>query len=196
MIVATMADWLDRLEGVRKAGSGYKARCPAHDDKQPIAVRGTEGDGGKVLVTLLCGLHVRGHPRRAMASGRQHRHEDARRRRATARGLLPLPKAAREPRKLPDGPHDTVSLYHHADGSVAFASVRRQPPGKAKRFSQWTPADGGLWYDRNPLEVAAPLPPAADHECAKKVVVVEGEKCVHAVLDAWPDMAVTTFGRR
>ena len=57
-----------------------------------------------------------------------------------------------KPRALPDGPHDTVSLYHYADGSVAFASVRHEPQGKAKRFSQWTPADGGLWFDRNPLK--------------------------------------------
>ena len=112
---------------------------------------------------------------------------------ATARGRPPLP--ARKPRELPAaGPHDTISLYHHADGSVAFASVRHETPGKAKRFSQWTPVDGGLWLRSQPAERSLPLYRLPQIMGAEKVVVVEGEKCVHAVLDAWPDVAVTTFG--
>ena len=50
----------------------------------------------------------------------------------------------------------------------------------------------GLWFDRNPLKTLPlyRLPQIAD---ADKIIVVEGEKCVHAVLSAWPNMAVTTF---
>ena len=97
------------------------------------------------------------------------------------------------PLPLPSGPHDTVSLYRHSDGTTAFASVRSEPPGKAKRFSQWTPAGNGLWFYSNPLK-SLPLYRLPQIMGAPRVVVVEGEKCVAAVLEAWPAMAVTTFG--
>ena len=185
MSVATISDWLDRLQDVRKSGAGYKARCPAHDDKNP-SLSVTEGDGGTVLVTchaasgctfeairdalwpqgIAPGTRVSPSPRNGP-------------------GPTATTEAARKPRALPDGPHDTVFLYHYADGSVAFASVRHEPQGKAKRFSQWTPADGGLWFDRNPLQ-SLPLYRLPQIVEAEKVVIVEGEKCVHAVVGAWP----------
>lgn len=40
---------LDRLEGVRKQGGGYRARCPVHGSKGPtLAI--SEGDDGRVLI--------------------------------------------------------------------------------------------------------------------------------------------------
>ncbi len=40
---------LPHLDKVKKAGKGYQACCPAHDDNGPsLSVR--EGDGGRVLV--------------------------------------------------------------------------------------------------------------------------------------------------
>ena len=186
LTAATISDWLDRLQGVRKSGSGYKALCPAHDDKNP-SLSVTEGGGGKVL--------VRCHA----ASGCTFEAiRDSLWPQSTSNG--PRAPAQRvdkgnpisTPRKLPDGPNDTVSLYHYADASIAFASVRHEELGKAKRFSQWTPADSGLWFDKNPLKVL-PLYRLPQIKDAEKVVVVEGEKCVRAVLAAWPDMAVTTF---
>ena len=178
MTVATISDWLERLEGVKKAGNGYKARCPAHDDRNP-SLSVTEGTGGKVLVTC----HA--------ASGCTFESiRDA----LWPQGAATAPRApaASKPRKLPHGPNDTISLYHDADGSIAFASVRSQAPGKAKRFSQWTPAGNGLWFDKNPLE-SLPLYRLPEIVGAKQVVIVEGEKCVAAVLSAWPDRAVTTY---
>ena len=112
--------------------------------------------------------------------------------RASAPKPTSTPAAASEPRPLPSGPYDTVSLYHYSDGAVAFASVRHQPPGKAKRFSQWTPAGGDLWFDKNPLK-SLPLYRLPQIVGADKVIIVEGEKCVHAVMDAWPHIAVTTW---
>ena len=178
--MTTIADWLDRLQGVRKAKSGYKALCPAHDDKNP-SLSVTEGDGGNVLVNCFAGCTFEAI-RDALWP------QDA----APGPRASTTPEAARKPRKLPDGPHDTVSLYQYADVSVAFASVRHEPPGKAKRFSQWTPTDGDLWLDRNPLKLL-PLYRLPQIKDADKVVVVEGEKCVHAVLAAWPSIAVTTY---
>ena len=191
MTVATITDWLDRLEGVRKSGTGWKARCPAHDDRNP-SLSVTESGGGKVLVTCFAGCTFGAirdalWPRGAATGPRVPA--------AARKSPRPTPaaKAALEPRKLPDGPHDTVSLYHHADGSVAFASVRWEPPGKAKQFAQWTPAERGLWLSHNPLK-SRPLYRLPQIMGENKVVVVEGEKCAEAVLDAWPDVAVTTYG--
>jgi hypothetical protein len=40
---------LSRLDGVRKSGKGYMAKCPAHADKSPsLAIAG--GDDGRVLI--------------------------------------------------------------------------------------------------------------------------------------------------
>ena len=191
MTVATISDWLDRLEGVRKSGTGYKARCPAHDDKNP-SLSIVEGDDGKVLVTCFAGCPFEAIRDALWPQGASTgpRTPAAPRNRSRA---TPTAVTARRPRKLPDGPHDTVALYHDAGGSVVFASVRHESPGKSKRFSQWTPAEGGLWFDRNPLKVL-PLYRLPQIAGAEKVVVVEGEKCVAAVLDAWPGLAVTTFG--
>ena len=191
MTVSTIADWLGLLEGVRKSGTGYKARCPAHDDKNP-SLSVTEGDDGKVLVTCFAGcpfVAIRDSlwPQ-GTATGPRMPAAPRNRSRAT-----PTAEAERKPRKLPSGPHDTIARYCDAGGSVVFVSVRHEPPGKAKRFSQWTPAADGLWFDRNPLQVL-PLYRLPQIAGAERVVVVEGEKCVAAVLDAWPDLAVTTYG--
>lgn len=42
---------LDRLEHVRQSGNGWRANCPAHDDKRSALII-NEGDDGRIL--LLC----------------------------------------------------------------------------------------------------------------------------------------------
>jgi len=45
----TAEDLMPRLEAVRKSGSGWVARCPAHDDRTPsLSIR--EGDDGRILL--------------------------------------------------------------------------------------------------------------------------------------------------
>ena len=45
---------LGLLEGVRRNGSGYMARCPAHDDsKTSLSI--TEGEDGKILWHCMAG---------------------------------------------------------------------------------------------------------------------------------------------
>jgi putative DNA primase/helicase len=46
-----------RLDGVRKNGAGYMARCPAHDDRTP-SLSVSEGDDGRVLVHCHAGCSV------------------------------------------------------------------------------------------------------------------------------------------
>src|SRR5262245_48022794 len=45
---------LDRLDGVRRDGAQWLARCPAHDDQNPSLSIGL-GDGGRVLVNCHAG---------------------------------------------------------------------------------------------------------------------------------------------
>lgn len=48
---------LPRLEGVRRAGRGWIARCPAHEDRSPSLSIGA-GDDGRVLVHCFGGCPV------------------------------------------------------------------------------------------------------------------------------------------
>jgi putative DNA primase/helicase len=45
---------LDRLEGVKKNGNGWTAKCPAHNDKNP-SLSVSEGQDGRVLVKCWAG---------------------------------------------------------------------------------------------------------------------------------------------
>ena len=45
---------LSRLEGVRREGGGWRARCPAHGDTEP-SLSVNEGDGGQVLLHCFAG---------------------------------------------------------------------------------------------------------------------------------------------
>jgi hypothetical protein len=48
---------LERLEGVKKAGGAFKARCPAHADRSPsLSIK--EGDDGRVLLYCFAGCEV------------------------------------------------------------------------------------------------------------------------------------------
>ena len=50
--------FLGRLEGVRKSGEGYTARCPAHDDRR-ASLSVSEGDDGRVLIKCFAGCDAR-----------------------------------------------------------------------------------------------------------------------------------------
>ena len=102
MTVSTIADWLDRLQGVRKSGSGHKALCPAHHDKNP-SLSVTQGAGDKVLVTCFAGCTFEAirDTLWPQGTGTGPRTPAALR---DGPGPTPTAKAAREPRKLPFGP--------------------------------------------------------------------------------------------
>jgi hypothetical protein len=48
---------LDVLDGVQESGSGWSARCPAHDDESPSLSVG-EGDDGRVLLFCHAGCDI------------------------------------------------------------------------------------------------------------------------------------------
>ena len=185
--MASITDWLNRLDGVRKSGDGYKAKCPTHDDRSP-SLSINEGDNGIVLVTCHTGRCSFEGIRSALGLDN-----------ANEASPLPAPRPrqtekrdAPKPQPLPkDGNGVTVYRYYFADGKDAFAVVRRDRDD-GKRFSQWTPVGDGKWLSRG-MPANRPLYRLPDLKGAAKVVVVEGEKCVHAILKAWPKQNVTTW---
>ncbi len=53
----TIHDFISRLDGVRRSGRGYMARCPTHQDRSPsLSIK--EGDRG-VLVRCFAGCTVK-----------------------------------------------------------------------------------------------------------------------------------------
>ena len=192
MTVATISDWLDRLQGVRKVGAGYKARCPAHDDKNP-SLSVTEGDGGKVLVKCFaaagCTFEAIRDALWPQGTGAGPRRPEQQRSGTDRTSKEP----AYPPAALPTGEDVTLYQYQHADGSEAFVVVRRDRPGGNKKFSQRTPVGGGLYAFQGYVDGPLPLYRLPQIMGAEKVVVVEGEKCVRAVLSSWAHVAITTY---
>ena len=184
---ATLQDWLDALEhnGSRpKAnGRGFLAHCPAHEDatpslsiatgdKQPVVVKCFAGCEFEAIRAAL-GLSGDGAPRSAPPVQRK-------------------PAKPKTPQALPDNPFIKTYFYTTADGEIAFAVQRRTTP-TGKTFSQWRPADGGLWLAESapglrPLYLLADIAKSTG-----RVAVVEGEKCVEAMHEVLPQQPVTTW---
>ncbi len=182
-----LTDWVLALEsaGCKPRGSGdsYKARCPAHDDKNP-SLRVSRGEKQEVLVYCHAGCTfeaIRG--RLGLDSGDKRAGEPRAVAARPANGRYPTPKP------LPAG----AWKYHDADGLPLMAVVRHDRADGSKTFTQWTPKDDG-WVSRG---LAAPRPLyglvelAADPE--GHVIVVEGEKCADAHRQAWPKRLATTW---
>src|SRR5262245_30986518 len=53
----TAAEFVERLEGVRRNGAGWVARCPAHEDRH-ASLSVSEGDDGRVLVHCHAGCAI------------------------------------------------------------------------------------------------------------------------------------------
>ncbi len=78
---------------------------------------------------------------------------------------------------------DVEAVYRYTNpttGAVDMAVIRWRQDGK-KHFTQASPAPGGKWWMRAPA--VRPLYNRARVALAPVVVVVEGEKCVHALHD-------------
>lgn len=56
-MVLPIENVLNRLDGVRRIGKHFKAKCPAHEDSSPsLSIK--EGDDGRVLVHCFGGCQV------------------------------------------------------------------------------------------------------------------------------------------
>lgn len=161
----TADELASRLERVKKSGSGYVARCPAHQDKEPSLSVST-GDDGRVL--LHC--HVGCTPDAIV--------------RALGLSLSDLfpPTETHQQREI-------TQRYPYRDehGTLLYEVVRLEAPGQGKTFRQRRPtADGGWdWKLGDTRRVLYHLPELrAAIDQGATVYVAEGEKDVHALEQA------------
>jgi hypothetical protein len=102
--VPSVQDVLSKLRGVRDSGSGWSAKCPAHDDQQNSLSVGV-GDGGKILLRCHAGCTYE--------------------RIAPLVGLTANHNKARRVVKVYD--------YRDRDGALLYQVVRYEPKGFAVR---------------------------------------------------------------
>lgn len=148
----TTEDFLDRLEGVRKQGSGYVARCPAHEDRTAsLSVK--EGDDGKTVVHCHAGCSYKDVIAAAGLELKDLGGQDA---------------VAGEP--------EHVYTYEDENG-VALYEVCRFP---GKKFRQRQP--NGDWNVKGIRRVPYRLPEVmAAAASGGSVYITEGEKDVEAL---------------
>jgi putative DNA primase/helicase len=152
----TVEEVLGRLERVKRSDSGWTARCPAHEDRNP-SLTVAEGDDGRILIRCHAGCE-------------------------TAAILNELGLQLRD--LFPDQPGENGSRriaacypYVDEDGRLLFEAVRFEPKGFAQRRPDGQA--GWAWNLRGVRRVLYRLP--AVTTATGTVYVVEGEKDVHAL---------------
>jgi len=148
----TLAEVLARLDRVTKAGDGFKARCPAHDDVQAsLSLRCA--DDGRILVNCFAGCSFAAI---AEAMGLEARDF------SPTNGTTPKPQI--------------VATYDYFDeaGELLYQSVRYSP----KDFRQRRPdgKGGWTWNLRGVRRVLYRLPVLLAADPRRAVFLVEGEK--------------------
>ncbi len=175
------AQLLDRLHGVRPTSSGWKGKCPAHDDQNPSLSINCDGS------TLLLHCHA-GCPTESVLqaigldmSFLQARQDggDGRVHASRARGGT----GWQDPRRAADyvakkerATVEAIYDYASVDGTVQFAVVRLRLPDD-KTFRPLHLLDG-TWRIGDPKDRLLPLFRLPQIKTEQVVLVAEGEKCV------------------
>ena len=149
----------------------YMTLCPCHDDHDP-SLSITIEDNGQLLTYCHACNAEHGAVMEAFV-GEEWRS-----------------KKSKTFESLPEG---TQYFYQDKQGKVIFAVVR-QDLVDGKKITQWKRTPTGRWDPKGVSRIREKLPLYRLPEISNKkaVLVVEGEKCVHAVLDNNPNAAVTT----
>ena len=153
-----VSDFLERLEGVKKAANGWDARCPAHDDKRP-SLGVLEGADGRIVLRCRAGCET-----------------------TAVLAELGLEISDLFPETEQRNGRREVCAYPHHDeaGSVLFEVVRFDP----KDFRQRRPdgSGGWIWNTQGVRRVLYHLPAVVEAVAAGGVVwVCEGEKDADAL---------------
>ena len=160
---------LAKFDNPRRNGSGWTARCPAHEDRMPSLSIG-EGDDGRVLVTCHAGCELDAV---LAAVG------------LDVKDLFPEP--------ITNGKPEIIDTYDYTDeaGELLYQVCRMRP----KSFRQRRPnGTGWLWRLGNVRRVPYRLRAVLDAvEAGRWVVIVEGEKDVHT-LEQYGIVATTNSG--
>lgn len=169
---------LARLARVRESGTGWTARCPAHDDTNP-SLTVSVGDG-KLLVHCHAGcsidavLEAVGLDRSFLAGRCGSTGSGAGDR--DAPGWERTSDAAAYLAKKLNAVVEAIYDYPGADGTVQFAVARLRTTDD-KTFRPLN-RRGGRWYIGDPTDRLLPLFRLPQIMSEPAVLLVEGEKCV------------------
>lgn len=155
--------FLDLLQGVRKSGNGFSAKCPAHEDGTASLSIST-GDDGRTLVRCHAGCTPD-----AICSALK----------LTLADLFPQRETRNGNGKRIVATYD----YHDASGKVVFQVVRYEPKDFRQRKPDATAPDGWTWNTKDVEKVLFRLPEIlAAIAGGKFIFVCEGEKDVLAMV--------------
>ncbi|MBN1631069.1 MAG: AAA family ATPase [Thermoleophilia bacterium] len=163
-----IATVLDRLEGVKKSGQGYMARCPAHEDRrQSLSV--SEGNDGRVLLCCHAGCETETI---LAALGLESRDLFAEGREAGGDGDA----------WTPHGPAVATYTYTDEEGRHLFTVCRTAD----KKFPCWhsdpAKSHGKSWSMEGIRRVPYHLPKVVEEAGRGGIIhVAEGEKDVEAL---------------
>jgi hypothetical protein len=157
-----------RLEGVKKSGDGFMARCPAHDDGA-ASLSLAEGDGGKVLVKCFAGCATEDVLKaRGLKMADLFPDSDKRNGNGHARG---------------NGKIVATYDYQNEAGKLLFQVVRYEPKDFRQRRPDLTAPGGWDWSTKGTCKVLFRLPEVAEAAAQGwRVVLAEGEKDVLALV--------------
>ncbi|MDG4591288.1 MAG: DUF927 domain-containing protein [Defluviicoccus sp.] len=201
----TVADVLGRLEGVRRSGDGWAAKCPAHPDRH-ASLSVSEGDNGRPLLHCHAGCTFE-----AIAAAVGKVRGDFAQRPAAPRA--PKPPKAEAGELVSPIPEDAPPIpAHPAHGRPAATWTYRDPEHRPLfHVCRFDHADGRkdvlpltLWREDGALRwrwkgYPKPRPLYGLHRLAARpdapVLIVEGEKAADAVGALLPDfVAITSPG--
>lgn len=159
-----MTNFLDRLDGVRRSGEGWVARCPCRDDDNSPSLSIVEGRDGRVLAKCHRG---------GSACSLEEICESVD---LTVRDLHPHQEKKSE---FVDGELTNTYSYYDGDGELVFQVLRFVTPDGKKEFRQRVKEGSGWRYSTTHLSekplynLPAVLEAVAND---RPVFVVEGEK--------------------
>jgi P4 family phage/plasmid primase-like protien len=159
-------DFLNRLKDVRRVGSGWMARCPAHDDRK-ASLSVTEG--GKQPIVVKC--HAGCSTTSIMAALRLKVSE------------LSAPRPEVNSHIKPR----IVAVYRYQDetGKVLYEINKYEPKDFKQRRPDPDRPSEWLWNLDGVERVLYRLPETIEAvKAGRAIFVVEGEKDVHALVDA------------
>jgi len=165
---------LSRLEAVRRAGDGFLARCPAHEDRGP-SLSLKDAGSGRVLWHCLAGCPPSDVERALLA-----------------RGLSPEELHGRNGH---GSPVTTEWPIKDASGRAIAVHVRTDEPGRPKRLWWRRPnGDRGLGGLRSADLPLYRTPEILASPATEPVFIVEGEKAADALVRLGLAAAATVTG--
>jgi hypothetical protein len=175
---ATVENFLNHLDGVRRSGDGWVSRCPCRDDDASPTLSISEGRDGRVLAKCHRGGNSCDLDEICASVG------------LSMRDLHPNHDTPQKgPNGFVDGELTNTYSYYDAEGELVFQVLRFAMAGGRKEFRQRVPdpsAANGWTYSTSKLSEKPlfHLPEVLEAVAEDRVVfVVEGEKDVETLTD-------------